>query len=97
MIDRRNFLRTAAAVLGLLAGGKGRGEPVAGVDLAAGEDKMGVIVVNGMGLDDLGPEAIDALEDILHLYWDVDLLIEDESGVFPGLSHLITTGHCDDT
>lgn len=91
MIDRRNFLRTAAAaVLGLVARFGERREP------AAGKDETGVIVVNGMSLDDLGPEAIATLEDILHLYWgDTDLLIEDESGVFPGIDQYVTTGYLD--
>jgi hypothetical protein len=87
-MNRRNFLKTAAAaVLGLVAGLKGRQEPVE-------QEPSSLIIVEGMSLDDLGPEAIATLEGILHTYGGLGLHPTKEPyAAFQGLDHLITTGY----
>jgi hypothetical protein len=99
MIDRRNFFKVAAA-LGLVAGLKDRQEPhrEIGIDQAVWLDEQAepsgwIVVIDEAGLDDAEVRWIVERVNLLHPVY-VDLYGE-ESGVFPGLSHLITTGYQD--
>jgi hypothetical protein len=87
-MNRRNFLKAAAAaVLGLVAGAKGTRESV----VEQTEPSGWVVVIDEAGLDDAEVRWIVERVNLLYPVY-VDLYGE-ESGVFQGLDHLITTGY----